>query len=62
MNIRASATALKAHSGGSRRRTRPRITLNAGRFSERAISEPASANITPMEGKRIDSHAHPKRW
>ena len=29
----------------------PPITCIAGRSSDRAISEPASANITPMEGK-----------
>lgn len=61
-NIMTSTTALNAHSGGSRRRIRPRITLIAGRLSERAIREPASANITPMEGKRTDSQAQPNRW
>ncbi len=61
-NIIASTTTANAHIGGSSRRTRPRITLSAGRFSDRAISEPASANITPIDGKRTVSQAQPNRW
>ncbi len=61
-NNSARATAANAHKGGSRRRIRARTTAGAGRSSERAISEPASANITPIDGKTTVSQAQPKQW
>ncbi|SCE34929.1 hypothetical protein GA0115246_114962 [Streptomyces sp. SolWspMP-sol7th] len=61
-SIAGTSRAAKSHSGGSSRRSRPRITDTAGRASERAMSEPASANITPMEGNTTLSQAQPKTW
>lgn len=61
-NIITSTTAPNAQSGGSSRRSRPLITPSEGRFRERAIRDPASANITPIDGNSTDSHAQPKRW
>lgn len=57
-----TTTARNAHIGGSSRRSLLRTTLHAGLASDRAISEPARANMTPMEGKRMVSQAQPKRW
>jgi hypothetical protein len=61
-NSSVSTTALNAHNGGGSRRIRPLITPHAGRPGERAISEPAGANITPREGNRTVSQAQPNRW
>ena len=61
-NMIGTMTSENAHIGGSSLRSRLRMTLPAGRASERAISEPARANITPMDGKRTVSQAQPKRW
>lgn len=61
-NISGSTTALNAQSGGRSLRILPLITLSVGLFSERAISDPASANITPIDGNSTVNHAQPNRW
>lgn len=56
-------TVAKTHSGRSSRRARLRMTAPAGRASERAISDPASANMTPIAGKTMLSQPTPvKVW
>jgi len=62
MTMAGTSSAASTHSGGSRRRTRERMTSAAGRARDRAISDPARANITPMDGKTSVSHAQPKQW
>ncbi|GAC1595070.1 MAG: hypothetical protein NVS3B6_00020 [Pseudarthrobacter sp.] len=38
------------------------ITPKAGRFSDRAMSDPAKANMTPIEGNTRLSQTAPKLW
>jgi len=47
----ASTVPAYTHSGSSSRRERLLSTEAAGRSSERAINDPARANITPSDGK-----------
>lgn len=62
ISIATPSTRPNSHTGISSRRSLPRSTPAAGRSSERAMSDPASANITPMEGKTYPSHGHSKVW
>lgn len=55
-------TSANTQRGISSLRSRPRMTRSAGRSSERAMSDPASANITPMDGKTNPSQGHSNVW
>ncbi len=55
-------TSANTQRGTSSLRSRPRMTRSAGRSSERAMSDPASANITPMDGKTSPSQGHSNVW
>src|SRR5450631_18233 len=65
ISMTGTATRPNNHTGGNRRMPRffsTRHGLPGERSSELAIKDPARANMTPIDGNRIGSQAHPKKW
>ena len=63
MSISGTTTSPNNQNGTSSRRSRCPITSTGGELrSDRAISEPATANITPIDGKTMLSQPQPVTW